>query len=412
MIEWSEQHLMIRDAVRKFVEAEIKPNLEALEHGDMPPYDVLRKLVRSFGMDEVAKQRFAKQIARDKRRAAGGASADEPREGREGGDGIAMTLIPIIELCHYCPGMVTAMGVSAGLTAAAIMSKGTTAQKERWALPLLTMETIGAWAITEPGSGSDAFGGMKATARHDGAGGYVLNGNKTFITNGPYADTIVFICKLDDGTADTRDRKILSFILDRGMPGLVQTKPLRKMGMHSSPTGELFLEDVRVGKDRLIGETENVPARSGAKDTFSMERSGVAAMGLGIVEQCLALCVDYARTRIAFGRPIGEFQLIQLKLAKMEVARMNIQNIVFRQIEMAQQGRPMGLAEASAVKLYTAQATMEVCLEAVQLFGGNGYMAEYQVEQLCRDAKVLQIYGGTDEIQTSQIARSLLAGAA
>ena len=404
MIAWSEQHLMIRDAMRKFVDAEIKPRLEELEHGDTPPYDVLRKMMRTFGIDQVARQRFEKQIAREKAQ-AGGPTAREPREG---GDGVAMTLIPIIELCRYCPGMVTAMGVSVGLTSAAIMSKGTIAQKERWALPLLTMETIGAWAITEPDSGSDAFGGMKATARRDGDD-YVLNGTKTFITNGPYADTIVFICKLDDGTTDPRGRKIVSFILDRGMPGLVQSKPLRKMGMHSSPTGELFLEDVRVGKDRLIGETENVTARSGAKDTFSMERSGVAAMGLGIVEQCLALCVDYARTRVAFGRPIGEFQLIQLKIAKMAVARMNIQNIVFRQIEMAQQGTPMELAEASAVKLYTAQATMEVCLEAVQLFGGNGYMAEYQVEQLCRDAKVLQIYGGTDEIQTSQIARSLLA---
>jgi alkylation response protein AidB-like acyl-CoA dehydrogenase len=304
--------------------------------------------------------------------------------------------------------MVTAMGVSVGLTAAAIMSKGTVAQKERWALPLLTMETIGAWAITEPGSGSDAFGGMKATARRDGDT-YVLNGNKTFITNGPYADTIVFICKLDDGVTDPKKRKILSFVVERGTPGLVQSKPLRKMGLHSSPTGELFLEDVRVGRDHLIGETEDAPARSGAKDTFSIERSGVAAMALGIVEQCLTLCVDYARTRVAFGRPIGEFQLIQLKLAKMEVARMNIQNIVFRQIEMSQQGKPLRLAEASAVKLYTAQAAMEVCLEAVQLFGGNGYMAEYQVEQLCRDAKVLQIYAGTDEIQVSQIARSLLS---
>jgi acyl-CoA dehydrogenase len=408
MIEWSEQHVMIRDAIRKFVEAEIKPHLEELEHGDTPPYDILRRMLRTFGMDQVAKQRFEKQIAREKARGAGKAHGDGAREMREGTDGVAMTLIPIIELCRYCPGMVTAMGVSVGLTAAAIMSKGTTAQKERWALPLLTMDAIGAWAITEPGSGSDAFGGMKATARRDGDT-YVLNGNKTFITNGPYADTIVFICKLDDGTTEPRHRKVLSFIVERGTPGLAQSKPLRKMGLHSSPTGELFLEDVRVGKDHLIGETEDIPARSGAKDTFSMERSGVAAMALGIVEQCLALCVDYARTRVAFGRPIGDFQLIQLKLAKMEVARMNIQNIVFRLIEMAQQGKPLLLAEASAVKLYTAQAAMEVCLEAVQLFGGNGYMAEYQVEQLCRDAKVLQIYAGTDEIQVSQIARSLLA---
>jgi alkylation response protein AidB-like acyl-CoA dehydrogenase len=411
MIEWNEQHLMIQDAVRKFVEAEIKPKIEDLEHGDLPPYDILRKMMRSFGIDEVAKARFASQIKRDKAKAAGEEAKPEGDRAAGGSEGIGLTLIPIIELCRCCPGMVTAMGVSVGLTAAAIMSKGTVAQKERWALPLLTMDAIGAWAITEPDSGSDAFGGMKATARRDGDY-YVLNGNKTFITNGPYADTIVFICKLDDGSGgNARDRKILSFILDKGTPGLTQSKPLRKMGMHSSPTGELFLADVRVGKDRLIGETEDIPARSGAKDTFSMERSGVAAMALGIVEECLRLSVDYARTRVAFGKPIGEFQLIQLKLAKMEVARMNIQNIVFRQIEMAAQGKPMSFAEASACKLYTAQACMEVCLEAVQLFGGNGYMAEYRVEQLCRDAKVLQIYAGTDEIQVSAIARSLLAKA-
>ena len=180
------------------------------------------------------------------------------------------------------------------------------------------------------------------------------------------------------------------------------------MGLHASPTGELFLEDVKVDKDRLIGESEDAYARSGAKETFTAERTGVAAMALGIVEQCLKLSIEYAKTRVQFGRPIGDFQLIQLKLAKMEVARMNIQNMVFRQIEMAAAGRSMSLAEASACKLYAAQATMDVCLEAVQLFGGNGYMAEFQVEQLCRDAKVLQIYGGTDEIQISQIARSLL----
>jgi alkylation response protein AidB-like acyl-CoA dehydrogenase len=305
--------------------------------------------------------------------------------------------------------MVTAMGVSVGLAAQSILSKGTTAQKERWALDLLTMDKIGAWAITEPGSGSDAFGGMKSTARRDGDG-YVLNGSKTFITNGPYADTIVFICKLDDGS-EPRQRKVLNFVLERGMPGLTQSKPMRKMGMHSSPTGELFLEDVRCGRDRLIGETEDAgQGRSGAKATFSMERTGVAAMALGIVEECLKLSLDYARTRVQFGKPIGEFQLIQLKLAKMEVARMNLQNLVFRQIEMAQEGKPMSFAEASACKLYAAQAAMEVALEAVQLFGGNGYMAEFRVEQLCRDAKVLQIYAGTDEIQVSQIARSLLAG--
>ncbi len=407
MYEWSEEHLMMRDAMRRFVEAEIVPNLEELEHGDTPPYEVLRKLWSTFGMDAAARDRFKRQMEKEKAVAAGEAEASTEKRGG-GGDG-SMTLIPIIELCRYCPGMVTAMGVSVGLTASAIMSKGTTAQKERWALDLLTMEKIGSWAITEPDSGSDAFGSMKATAKRDGDE-YVLNGSKTFITNGPYADTIVFICKLDEGNAPA-DRKILSFVLDSGMPGLEQSKPLRKMGMHSSPTGQLFLNDVRVGKDRLLGETEDLPSggRAGAKDTFSMERTGVAAMALGIIERCLELCVDYAKERVQFGKPIGEFQLIQLKLAKMEVARLNVQNLVFRQIEMAANGTGLDLTEASACKLYSAQAAMEVALEAVQVFGGNGYMAEYQVEQLARDAKVLQIYAGTDEIQVSQIARNLLS---
>ena len=411
MIEWSEMHLAIRDATRRFVEAEIKPNLEALEHGDTPPYEVLRKMVRTFGLKDMAEAKFAAEIAKEKARAARGEGPREPRAPRGGpevANELAMRMIPIIELSRFSPGMVTALGVSMGLTANAVMSKGTTAQKERWGLALLTLDAIGAWAITEPGSGSDAFGGMKSTARRDGDG-YVLNGSKTFITNGPYADTIVFICKLDDG-GDAKHRKVLSFVLDRGMPGLVQSKPLRKMGLHSSPTGELFLEDVKVGKDRLIGETEDQPARGAAKDTFAAERTGVAAMALGIVSRCLELSIDYAKTRVQFGRPIGDFQLIQLKLAKMEVARMNIQNLVFRQIELAGEGKSMSLAEASACKLYSAQATMDVCLEAVQLFGGNGYMSEYQVEQLCRDAKVLQIYGGTDEIQISQIARNLMHG--
>ena len=417
MIEWSEQHQMIRDAVRRFVDAEIVPNLEALEHGDMPPYDVLRKLFATFGMDELAGARFEKQVQVEKSGAAAPKKESAPSEeelvprGSLGarGDGAAMTMIPIIELCRYCPGMVTAMGVSMGLAAGSVMSRGTLRQKQRWGLDLLTLDKIGAWAITEPGSGSDAFGGMKSSARRRPDGGYVLNGSKTFITNGPYADTIIFICKLEEEGVPPRERKILNFVLDKGMKGLEQSKPMRKMGLHSSPTGELFLQDVEVDADRLLGETEDQPSREGAKDTFSTERSGVAAMALGIVERCLELSVAYAKERVQFERPIGEFQLIQLKLAKMEVARMNIQNLVFRHLELVDCGRRPTLAESSAMKLYSAQAAMEVALEAVQIYGGNGYMAEYQVEQLCRDAKVLQIYAGTDEIQVSSIARDLLA---
>ena len=409
MYQWSDEQEMMRDAVRQFVEAEIAPNVAELEHGDTPPYETLRKLWSTFGLDAAARDRFERQMARERATEAGGPD-ESPRERSGGGGDGSMTLIPIIELCRYCPGMVTAMGVSVGLTAAAIMSKGTIAQKERWALDLLTLDKVGSWAITEPDSGSDAFGSMRSTARRDGEE-YVLNGSKTFITNGPFADTTVFICKLDEGNPQA-ERKILTFVLDRGMDGFVQSEPLRKMGLHSSPTGELFLDDVRVGRDRLLGETEDVPSggRDGAKATFTTERTGVAAMALGIIERCLELSTTYAKERVQFGQPIGEFQLIQLKLAKMEVARLNVNNLVFRQIEMSRHGNGMVLTEASACKLYSAQAATEVALEAVQLFGGNGYMAEFHVEQLARDAKVLQIYAGTDEIQISQIARNLLAG--
>ena len=405
MYQWSDEHQMMREAVRRFAEAEIVPHIDELEHGDTPPYDVLRKLWSTFGMDVMARDRFKRQMERE----TGAVAETSGVERSGGGSSAAMTMIPIIELCRYCPGMVTAMGVSVGLTAASIMSKGTTAQKERWALDLLTMDKIGAWAITEPDSGSDAFGGMSSTARRDGDE-YLLNGSKTFITNGPYADTIVFIGKLDEGNPPA-ERKVLTFVLDSGMPGLEQTPPLRKMGMHSSPTGQLFLTDVRVGRDRLLGETEEVVGggREGAKATFSMERSGVAAMALGIIEQCLELCVGYAKERIQFGRPIGDYQLIQEKLARMEVARLNVENLVFRHLEMSAAGDALTLSEASAMKLYSARAAVEVALESVQLFGGNGYMSEFRVEQLARDAKVLQIYAGTDEIQITHIARDLLS---
>ena len=250
---------------------------------------------------------------------------------------------------------------------------------------------------------------MMATAKAQPDGTWLLNGNKSFITNGPYADTTVFICKLEEQGVDRKDWKVMNFVLDKGMEGFVQSKPMRKMGIHSSPTGELFLQDVRVGPDRLLGGKARSRASSGAKATFSAERSSMAAMALGIVERCLELSVGYAKERVQFGRPIGEFQLIQDKLARMEVARMNLQNLVFRIIEASGQGVGLSLAEASAMKLYAARAAVEVAMEAVQVFGGNGYTSEYPVEQLARDAKVLQIYAGTDEIQISAIARELLS---
>jgi alkylation response protein AidB-like acyl-CoA dehydrogenase len=403
VLDWTDEHKMLRDAIRSFVDKEIVPLRDELEHGDLAPYGVLRKLFAAFGIDEMARDSFKRRLEKD---VAPQPTSPETRSAS--GFDPALMLILLIELSRYCPGMVTALGVSVGLTASAIDGRGTPRQRERWVPDLLALDRIGAWALTEPGSGSDAFGSMRASAHRNGDD-YILNGSKTFITNGPFADTIVFICKLDEGNP-IDERKIVSFVLDRGMAGLEQSRPLRKMGMHSSPTGEIFVTDLRAGIDRLIGETEDTPtdARDGAKGTFATERAGVAAMALGIIERCLSLSIDYANDRVQFGRPIGEFQLIQDKLARMEIARLNVSNLVFRYIEAINDKQPLSLAEASAMKLYSARAATEVALEAVQLFGGNGYMAEFGLEQLARDAKALQIYGGTDEMQITHIAKDLL----
>ncbi len=404
MIEWSDEQLMMRDAVREFVQSEIVPHRDALEHGDLPPYEILRSYVKTFGIDEMNRERVEREVR------GGPPATREERYERA-----VTTLLPMIEICRQCPGLVTAMGVSMNLAGNAITRRGTPEQRERWGIPLVTMERIGAWAITEPGSGSDAFGAMRSTARRDGDG-YVLNGSKTFITNGPYADTIVFICKLDDGDTAPRDRRVMNVVLESGTPGLVQSAPLRKMGLHSSPTGELFLDDVRVDADHVIGgdaapgaraDTDRAASRQSAKAAFASERASVAAMALGIIDQCLDVSVAYAKERVQFGQPIGNFQLIQAKLAGMEVARLNVQNMVFRYLEVMRAGKSLSFAEASAMKLYSAQAATQVALEAVQLFGGNGYMSEFHVEQLARDAKVLQIYAGTDELQIVAIAKDL-----
>ena len=329
------------------------------------------------------------------------------------GDGTGgMGFVVVSELCRVSMGIVTGMGVSLGLTVPTIRGRGTLAQQERWLPDLVTYDKIGAWAITEADSGSDAFGGMKSYVVRDGDD-YILNGQKTFITNGPDADVVVVYAKLDEGDgADKRDRKVLTFVLDRGMEGFVQSKPFRKMGIHSSRTGELFFNNVRLGRDRLLGETEDSSAgdgRASARSNFSAERIGVAAMSLGVIEECLRLCVDYAKNRTLWGQEIGQFQLIQLKLANMEVARMNVRNILFRVIESAEKGQSISLPEASAIKWYCSQAATDVAMEAVQVFGGNGYMTEYRVEQLARDAKSLMIYAGSNEVQITHVARGLLS---
>ncbi|OBG26458.1 acyl-CoA dehydrogenase family protein [Mycobacterium sp. 852002-51057_SCH5723018] len=415
MIEWSDTDLMVRDAVRRFVDKEIRPHLDELETGELSPYPIARKLFSQFGLDAMAAESVKSMLERER------AGKSEKREsaGDSGGMGAQASMIAVLvsELARVSIGLLSTASVSLGLGAATIMSRGTLAQKERWLPDLMTLKKIAAWAITEPDSGSDAFGGMKTTVRRsgDGDGAYILNGQKTFITNGPSADVLVVYAKLaedGDSALDPRNRPVLVFVLDAGMPGLTQGKPFKKMGMMSSPTGELFFDNVRLTPDRLLGESEQHAAgdgRDSARDNFAAERIGIAMMALGIINECHRLCVEYAKTRTLWGRNIGQFQLIQLKLAKMEIARMNVQNMVFHSIERQQAGKPLTLAEASAIKLYSSEAATDVAMEAVQLFGGNGYMAEYRVEQLARDAKSLMIYAGSNEVQVTHIAKGLLA---
>ncbi|MGE2814620.1 acyl-CoA dehydrogenase family protein [Mycobacterium heidelbergense] len=418
MIEWSDTDLMVRDAVRQFVDKEIRPHLDELETGAMSPYPIMRKLYSQFGLDVMGAESVKKMLERERAEQDGvqGEKQDSSNGLSGGGAQASMMAVLVSELARVSIGVLSTATVSIGLGAGTIASRGTLAQKERWLPDLMSLKTIAAWAITEPDSGSDAFGGMKTYVKRDGED-YILNGQKTFITNGPYADVLVVYAKLDEGDSspdskvDKRNRPVLVFVLDAGMPGLTQGKPFKKMGMMSSPTGELFFDNVRLSPDRLLGESEHAggDGRDSARANFTVERIGIATMALGIINECHRLCVDYAKSRTLWGKNIGQFQLIQLKLAKMEIARMNVQNMVFQSIERERAGKPLTLAEASAIKLYSSEAATEVAMEAVQLFGGNGYMAEYRVEQLARDAKSLMIYAGSNEVQVTHIAKGLLS---
>jgi len=424
MFEWSETDTMMRRAVRDFIDKEVRPHADALDSGDLSPYPILRKMFAAFGIDAMGAEAVEKMLAKKDAQRHEDDSANENSSGKKdsGEDGSSsgnpfrdqqsLMAVLIAELSGVCLGMVSALGVSIGLGATTLMSRGTLAQQRRWLSDVVSLKKIACWAITEPDSGSDAFGGMKTYVTRDGDD-YILNGQKTFITNGPFADVLIVYAKLDerDG-ADKRDRAVLTFVLDKDMPGLTQGAPFKKMGLHASPTGELFFDAVRLTPDRLLGETEQHKGgdgRESARSSFTAERVGVTFMALGIINECHRLCVDYAKERTLWGQEISRFQLIQLKLAKMEIARINVQNMVFNVLERGRAGTPPTLAEASAMKLYASETATEVAMEAVQLFGGNGYMAEYRVEQLARDAKSLMIYAGSNEIQVTHVAKGLLA---
>jgi len=404
MFEWSEELKMVRDAVRTFVDTEIRPHREELEHGDLPPYDLLRKLYKTFGMDQMAADSFDKRIAAEEN------PAPAEKSEREGGGGGGFTMLPIIELCKCSPGMVTAMGVSVGLTAAAIMSKGTIAQKKRWARDIVTMDKIGAWAITEPGSGSDAFGSMAATARRDGDE-YVLNGSKNWVTNGLRAGIYLIFARTDKAAGS---RGISAFIVEKGTPGFKVAQKLRKMGFRGSQTAELVFDDCRVPVRNLVGD-EN----AGVKVVMSgldLERAMIAPLCLGIAERALELSLDYARTRQQFGQPIASFQMIQDKLAQMYVWVESMRLFTYQALRAASalEHGEIGRGEihqlTAASVMFAANTMNSVLDQAVQIHGGSGYIWESEINRLYRSIKLLEIGAGTTEVRKLIISGEMLRG--
>ncbi|HKE13279.1 MAG TPA: acyl-CoA dehydrogenase family protein [Kofleriaceae bacterium] len=430
MFELGEQHAMVGQMVRRWCEANLAPAVPALERGEVQPFDLMRRMARTFGLDAMARAALGKRIARMRAEASaaagpgdrgGGGDEDGGRDGgvvggEDGGGGMDDPLLGFVvikELARVSPGFAMGFGVSVGLAGGAIAARGTADQIERWAVPLATSEKIGSWCLTEPGAGSDAFGSMQTTARpagagEDGQGGFVLRGSKTFITNGPGADLFVVYARVDRGEP-REEQEVAAFVVERGMAGFTVGPPFKKMGMRDSPTSEIFFDDVRLPGDHLLGDGggRGRGGRHHTKENLSAERSAVPAMAWGIIERCYEQSLAYARARRQFGRPIGEFQAVQLKLADMYIKLKNVENLVFRTAWM-QRRKLRDPAFVNASKAYAAAAAIEVAMTAIQVHGGYGYMEEVGLEKLARDAKLLELGAGTTDINLLAAARAEL----
>jgi alkylation response protein AidB-like acyl-CoA dehydrogenase len=386
-LELTETQNTIRAAIRDYLTREIEPLVAQLEDGSLLPFEPLRKMAAALGLvgpdDELA--RLMKE-----------APAEEMLP-------FFVPRILSVEMSRVCAGLALAHGASIGLCGGDIRSKGTPEQKARWAGPIARLEKIGCWALTEPQAGSAAIRDMKSTARRDGDH-FVLNGSKTFISNAPYADVFVVYAKLvENGTEAPR-----AFVLERGDPGLSTGKPFKKMGFRSSPTGEVFLSDCRVPEDRLLGGARPASRPGGAvKERLARERVGLVAISYGIAERAFDIALDYARTRRQGGQVIGNYQLVQRRLTRMYMALANARSFVFGDIR-AKRKLEQTVVDASVGKLYVAEVATYVAQEAMHILAGNGYMEEYVVERLYRDAKLIELGGGTTEIQEITAGRWLM----
>ncbi|PEM23630.1 acyl-CoA dehydrogenase AcdA [Bacillus wiedmannii] len=369
-------------------------------------HEMIRKMVRDFAKKEVAptaaerdeEERFDCALF-DKMAELGLTGIPWPEEyGGIGSDYLAY-VIAIEELSRVCASTGVTLSAHTSLAGWPIFKFGTEEQKQKFLRPMAEGTKIGAYGLTEPSSGSDA-GGMRTTAKRDGDH-YILNGSKIFITNGGIADIYVVFALTDP---ESKQRGTSAFIVESDTPGFSVGKKESKLGIRSSPTTEIMFEDCRIPVENLLGEEGQ--GFKVAMQTLDGGRNGIAAQAVGIAQGALDASVEYARERHQFGKPIAAQQGIGFKLADMatdvEAARL----LTYQAAWLESEGLPYG-KESAMSKVFAGDTAMKVTTEAVQVFGGYGYTKDYPVERYMRDAKITQIYEGTQEIQRLVISRML-----
>lgn len=367
-------------------------------------HEMIRKMVRDFAKNEVAptaaqrdeEERFDRGIF-TQMADLGLTGIPWPEQyGGIGSDYLAYC-IAVEELSRVCASIGVTLSAHTSLAGWPIYTFGTEEQKQKYLKPMATGEKIGAYGLTEPSAGSDA-GGMRTLAVKDGED-YILNGSKIFITNGGEADIYVVFARIDPN-----EKRTSAFIIEKDMPGFSVGKKEKKLGIRSSPTTEIIFEDCRVPKENLLGnEGEGFKV---AMMTLDGGRNGIAAQAVGIAQGALDAAVAYAKERQQFGKPIISQQGIAFKLADMATSIEAARLLTYQAAWLESQGLPYG-KESAMSKLYAGDTAMKVTTEAVQVFGGYGYTKDYPVERFMRDAKITQIYEGTQEIQRLVISRYL-----
>lgn len=369
-------------------------------------HEMIRSMVRDFAQNEVAptaaerdeEERFDMELFH-KMAELGLTGIPWPEEyGGIGSDYLAY-VIAVEELSRVCASVGVTLSAHTSLAGWPVYKFGTEEQKQKYLRPMAEGTKIGAYGLTEPASGSDA-GAMRTTAKADGDA-YVLNGSKIFITNGGIADIYIVFAVTD---SSGKRPETSAFIVEKEMPGFSVGKKEKKLGIRSSPTTEIMFDNCRVPKENLLGEIG--AGFKIAMQTLDGGRNGIAAQAVGIAQGSLDASVDYAKERKQFGKPIVENQGIGFKLADMATATEASRLLTYQAAWLESNDKPYGKASAMA-KLMAGDTAMKVTTDAVQVFGGYGYTKDYPVERFMRDAKITQIYEGTQEIQRLVISRML-----